>query len=101
MFVFVRILGFKMTVVQADRQNVHPVSVDEFHIAVAKTYTVIVESIEDKAYTVLPKPWIAVAKPGEPLRPVQTKQYRFPRGNPDRPGPWLISRVGMEKKSVM
>ncbi|MDH3239901.1 MAG: copper resistance system multicopper oxidase [Alphaproteobacteria bacterium] len=48
----VRIPGLKMTVVQADGNNVLPVSVDEFRIAVAETYDVIVRPTEDKAYTV-------------------------------------------------
>jgi CopA family copper-resistance protein len=47
----VRIPGLKMTVVAADGSNVEPVSVDEFRIAVAETYDVIVEPKED-AYTI-------------------------------------------------
>jgi len=39
----VRIPGLKMTVVAADGQHVHPVTVDEFRIAVAETLDVIVE----------------------------------------------------------
>src|SRR5690606_3747772 len=37
----VRIPGLKMTVVAADGQPIHPVSVDEFRIAVAETFDVI------------------------------------------------------------
>ncbi|NKE73409.1 copper resistance system multicopper oxidase [Candidatus Manganitrophus noduliformans] len=48
----VRIPGLKMTVVQADGQNVQPVDVDEFRIAVAETYDLIVEPKEDRAYTI-------------------------------------------------
>ncbi|MDR3392969.1 MAG: copper resistance system multicopper oxidase [Sulfuriferula sp.] len=48
----VRIPGLKMTVVAADGQYVHPVSVDEFRIGVAEIYDVIVEPTEDRAYTV-------------------------------------------------
>jgi CopA family copper-resistance protein len=47
----VRIPGLKITVVAADGSNVEPVSVDEFRIAVAETYDVIVEPKED-AYTI-------------------------------------------------
>jgi CopA family copper-resistance protein len=47
----VRIPGLKMTVVAADGQDVEPVSIDEFRIAVAETYDVIVEPQEDRAYT--------------------------------------------------
>ena len=50
-FFDVRIPGLKMTVVAADGQDVEPVSVDEFRIAVAETYDVIVEPKEDRAYT--------------------------------------------------
>ena len=48
----IRIPGLKMTVVQADGNNVLPVPVDEFRIAVAETYDVIVQPKEDKAYSV-------------------------------------------------
>jgi CopA family copper-resistance protein len=49
----VRIPGLKMTVVQADGNNVQPVPVDEFRIAVAETYDVLVQPREDKAYSIL------------------------------------------------
>ena len=48
----VRIPGLKMTVVAADGQHVDPVSVDEFRIAVAETYDVIVEPEDAQAYTI-------------------------------------------------
>ncbi|UUY07465.1 copper resistance system multicopper oxidase [Pseudomonas sp. J452] len=48
----VRIPGLKMTVVAADGQHVKPVSVDEFRIAVAETYDVIVEPDNEQAYTI-------------------------------------------------
>ena len=46
----VRIPGLAMTVVQADGQNVQPVTVDEFQIGVAETYDVIVTP-GDRAYS--------------------------------------------------
>ncbi|SEC00770.1 copper-resistance protein, CopA family [Pseudomonas saponiphila] len=46
----VRIPGLKMTVVASDGQHVKPVSVDEFRIAVAETFDVIVEPTQE-AYT--------------------------------------------------
>ena len=49
----VRIPGLKMTVVQADGNNVQPVPVDEFRIAVAETYDVLVQPREDKAFSIL------------------------------------------------
>jgi CopA family copper-resistance protein len=48
----VRIPGLKMTVVAADGQYVHPVTVDEFRIATAETYDVIVEPSGQDAFTV-------------------------------------------------
>ena len=51
-FFDVRIPGLKLTVVAADGQNVHPVSVDEFRIAPAETYDVIVQPESEQAYTV-------------------------------------------------
>lgn len=50
-FFDVRIPGLKLTIVAADGQNVHPVSVDEFRIAPAETYDVIVQPESDEAYT--------------------------------------------------
>lgn len=51
-FFDVRIPGLKLTVVAADGQDVEPVTVDEFRIAVAETFDVIVEPKDDRAYTV-------------------------------------------------
>lgn len=48
----VRIPGLEMTVVQVDGQNVEPVPVDEFRIAIAETYDVIVEPKNAIAYTI-------------------------------------------------
>jgi len=48
----VRIPGLKMKVVAADGQNIEPVSIDEFRIAVAETYDVIVEPSAGSAYTI-------------------------------------------------
>jgi CopA family copper-resistance protein len=48
----VRIDGLLMTVVQADGNDVEPVTVDEFRISVAETYDVIVQPTADRAYTI-------------------------------------------------
>ena len=48
----VRIPGLKMTVVAADGQYVHPVTVDEFRIACAETFDVIVEPSGQDAFTI-------------------------------------------------
>ena len=47
----VRIPGLKLTVVAADGQYVHPVTVDEFRIAPAETFDVIVEPSGQDAFT--------------------------------------------------
>jgi CopA family copper-resistance protein len=47
----VRIPGLKMTVVAADGQNIQPVSIDEFRIAPAEVYDVLVTPTDSKAYT--------------------------------------------------
>jgi CopA family copper-resistance protein len=52
----VRIPGLKLTIVQADGLNVRPVSVDEFQIAVAETYDVIVEP-DARAYSLVAEAW--------------------------------------------
>lgn len=48
----VRIPGLKMTVVAADGQYVHPVTVDEFRIATAEVFDVIVEPAGQDAFTI-------------------------------------------------
>lgn len=50
-FYDVRIPGLKLSVVQADGQNVEPVTVDEFRFGPGETYDVIVEP-KDDAYTI-------------------------------------------------
>jgi FtsP/CotA-like multicopper oxidase with cupredoxin domain len=52
-FYDVRIPGLKMSVVQADGQNVEPVPVDEFRFGVAETYDVVVQPKDDKPYTIV------------------------------------------------
>ncbi|QOW21171.1 copper resistance system multicopper oxidase [Novilysobacter avium] len=48
----VRVPGLKMTVVAADGQYIHPVSVDEFRIAVAETFDVLVEPAGADAFAI-------------------------------------------------
>jgi CopA family copper-resistance protein len=49
----VRIPGLRLTVVQADGQNVRPVEVDEVQISPAETYDIIVQPREDRAFTLV------------------------------------------------
>lgn len=51
-FFDVRIPGVRMTLVQADGQNVQPVEIDEFRIGPGETYDVIVEPSGDGAYAI-------------------------------------------------
>jgi CopA family copper-resistance protein len=51
-FFDVRVPGLPMTVMQADGNDVQPVTVDEFRIGVAETYDVIVQPRENAAYTI-------------------------------------------------
>ena len=48
----VRIPGLEMTVVQVSGQHVQPVATDEFRIAIAETYDVIVQPAANTAYTI-------------------------------------------------
>jgi CopA family copper-resistance protein len=51
-FFDVRIPGLRMTVVQADGNNIVPVSVEEFRMGPAETYDVLVEPGDSPAYTI-------------------------------------------------
>ncbi len=48
----VRIPGLKMTVIQADGQNIQPVLVDELRIGNGETYDVIIEPKDDGPYAI-------------------------------------------------
>jgi CopA family copper-resistance protein len=50
-FYDVRIPGLKLTVIQADGQDLEPVTVDEFRFGPGETYDVLVEP-QDEAYTI-------------------------------------------------
>jgi len=86
-FFDVRIPGLTLTVVAADGQPIQPVDVDEFRIAPAETYDVIVQPSDDAAYTVFaqamdrsgytritlaPRPGMAAAVPVPDKRPLLT-----------------------------
>jgi CopA family copper-resistance protein len=83
----VRIPDLPMIVVQADGNDVEPVTVDEFRISVAETYDVIVQTTADRAYTIFiqaedrtgyargtlaPRPGMAAAIPPMDPRPLRT-----------------------------
>jgi FtsP/CotA-like multicopper oxidase with cupredoxin domain len=52
----VRIPGLKMTVVAADGSAIAPIEVDEFRMATAECYDVIVEPAAERAYTIFVQP---------------------------------------------
>jgi L-ascorbate oxidase len=83
----VRLPGLAMTVVAADGNAVDPVEVDEFQIAIAETYDVIVRPTDTRGYafvaeavdrsaliraTLAPQPGIAAPVPALRQRPVLT-----------------------------
>lgn len=51
-FYDVRIPGLRMTVVQADGQNVQPVTVEEFRFGPAETYDVVIQPDAERAYMI-------------------------------------------------
>ncbi|MEK8089120.1 copper resistance system multicopper oxidase [Thermithiobacillus plumbiphilus] len=81
-FFDVRIPGLKLTVVQADGQNVQPVEVDEFRIGVAETYDVIVEPREDKAYTIFAESMDRSGYAGGTLAPRLGMSSEIPKRRP-------------------
>ncbi|KCV60552.1 copper resistance system multicopper oxidase [Bordetella bronchiseptica] len=78
----VRIPGLKMTVVAADGLPVRPVEVDEFRIAVAETYDVIVEPAEDRAYTIFSQAMDRSGYARATLAPRQGMQAEVPALDP-------------------
>ena len=86
--------GLKMTVVAADGLPVTPVTVDEFRIAVAETYDVIVEPSGQEAFTIFAQ---AMDRTGfaagtlavrERLARAGARARRAPRADDGRHGPW-------------
>ncbi len=74
----IRIPGLKMTVVQSDGNNIQPVTVDEFRIAVAETYDVIVRPTEDIAYSILAESMARTAMGRATLAPRQGMSAEIP-----------------------
>lgn len=88
-FYDIRIPGLSMTVVQADGQNVQPVTVEEFRFGPAETYDVIIQPTEDRAYTIFaetmdrsgyacgtlaPRPGMSADIPERRPRPLRTME---------------------------
>jgi CopA family copper-resistance protein len=100
----VQIPGLKMTIVQADGQNVYPVDVDEFRIAIAETYDVIVEVVRFAIinHTMIHHPihlhgmWMYLDNGGDALNPrkhtidVKPGEVVFVNVKADKPGLWAF-----------
>ena len=97
----VRIPGLQMTVVQADGNNVQPVKVDEFRIAVAETYDVIVRPTEDQAYTIVAEPMARTGMARATLAPREGMEAAVPEGR-ERPLLTMadMSHGGMDRGSM-
>ena len=111
----VRIPGLPMTVVAADGQNVQPVRVDEFQIAIAETYDVVVRPA-DGAYTVFaeamdrsgfgrgtlaPRAGMSAAVPPLRERPLRTMvDMGMDMESMDMPGMARESMPGMAHESM-
>ena len=90
----VRIPGLKMTVVQADGNNVQPVPVDELRIAVAETYDVIVQPKEEKPFTIFAESLDRTGYARGTLAPKEGMSGEIP---PLRPRPQLtMADMGMD-----
>jgi CopA family copper-resistance protein len=115
----VRIDGLPMTVVQADGNDVAPVTVDEFRISVAETYDVIVQPKADRAYTLFvqaedrtgfargtlaPRPGMAAPVPPMDPRPLRTMADMGMGGMDHNPMPAMDtphgSMLGMDHNSM-
>ena len=107
----VKIPGLKMSVVQADGQDVEPVPVDEIRVAVAETYDVVVEPRADERYTLFAQSMdrsgyvrgtLAEREGAQaPIPPLDPRPLRIMRmgaddmrmSGPDVPGPDVPSEV--------
>lgn len=93
-----RIPGLKLTIVQADGQNVQPVEVDEFRIAPAETFDVIVEPQADRAYTVFAETMDRSGYARGTLAPREGMTAEIPKR---RPRPILtMKEMGMEMSGM-
>jgi CopA family copper-resistance protein len=121
----VRIDGLPMTVIQADGNDVVPVTVDQFRVSVAETYDVIVQPPTDRAYTIFaqaedrtgyargtlaPRPGMAAAIPQMDPRPMRTmadmgmagmEHGEMPGMELSREGKRLEGQVGVDNVAMM
>jgi CopA family copper-resistance protein len=94
----VRIPGLEMTLVQADGQNVHPVVVDEFRIAPAETYDMIVQPPREEAYRIFAETMDRSGYAAALLAPREGMRAPIP---PRRPRPLrTMADMGMGSESM-
>lgn len=94
----VRIPGLAMTVVEADGTLVQPVEVDEFQIAIAETYDVIVTPREDRAYALVGE---AIDRSGLVRATLAPRMGMTAEAPPLRERPLLTMRdMGMDMSSM-
>lgn len=94
----VRIPGLDLLVVQADGNNVQPVKVDEFRIAVAETYDVIVRPTEERAYTIFAETMSRAGYARATLSPREGMQAEMPATR--RPDLLTMADMGMAHEGM-
>lgn len=93
-----RIPGVPMTVVQVSGQPVEPVETDEFRIAIAETFDVIVQLPEDRAYTLYAEAMDRSGFTAASLAPREGLQVALP---PRRRRPLLtMADMGMDHSAM-
>ena len=94
----VRIPGLEMTLVQADGRNVHPVTVEEFRIAPAETYDMIVQPPREEAYRIFAEAMDRSGYAAASLAPREGMRAPIP---PRRPRPLrTMADMGMGSESM-
>lgn len=87
----VRVPGLKLKVIQADGQDVEPVTVDTFRFGPGETYDVIVEPREDRAFTI----WGASIDRRGAARATLAPREGMTGPAPDMPPPSLLTMADM------
>jgi len=94
----VRVPGLPMTVVQVSGQPVEPIETDEFRIAIAETYDVIVQISDDRAYAVYAEAMDRSGFTAATLAPRQGMVVQLP---PRRKRPLLtMADMGMDHSAM-